>query len=102
VLYVGGAPVLALADELIERARDLPDRLGDHLGVERRGVELGVSEQDLDHPDVVVLFQKMHGEAVAQRMQRHRLLKLGHLRGGVAGPIKLARRERRPEHATRK
>src|ERR1019366_1906410 len=43
---------LALADELIERARYLPDRLGGHLGVERRGVELGVSEQDLDHPDV--------------------------------------------------
>src|SRR5450756_2324861 len=93
---------LALPDELIERARYLPDRLGGHLGVERRGVELGVSEQDLDHPDVDILFQKMRGEAVAQRMQRHWLLKLSHLRGGVAGAMKLACRERRPEHATRK
>ena len=32
----------ALPDELIERARDVTDRLGGHLGVERRGVELGV------------------------------------------------------------
>src|SRR5664280_2950127 len=58
-------------EEQDERARYLPDRLGGHLGVERRGVELGVSEQDLDHPDVDILFQKMRGEAVAQRMQRH-------------------------------
>ena len=60
---------LALPDELIERARDLTDRLGGHLGVERRGVELGVPEQNLDHPNVDILFQKMRGEAVAQRMQ---------------------------------
>ena len=36
---------LALLDELIERAHDLPDRLGGDAGVERRGVELGVPEQ---------------------------------------------------------
>src|SRR5665648_1243360 len=74
----------------------------DSLGVERRGVELGVPEQNLDHPDVDVLFQKMRGEAVPQRMQRHRLLKLSHLGCGVAGAIELACRERLHGIATRK
>jgi hypothetical protein len=32
----------------------------------------------------------MRGEAVAQRMQRHWLLKLSHLSRGVAGAIELA------------
>jgi hypothetical protein len=35
---------LALADELIERARDLPDRLGGHLGVERLSMSVGLSD----------------------------------------------------------
>jgi len=46
----------ALPDEPIERAHDLPDRLGGHLGVESRGVELGVSEQ----PRGIVIIPLCH------------------------------------------
>src|SRR5712691_11433598 len=39
-------------DELLERAPDPADSLGGDLGVERRGVELLVPKQHLDHTDV--------------------------------------------------
>ena len=71
-----------------------PDRLGGDPGIERRGVELGVPEQDLDHPDIDVLLQQMRGEAVPQGVQGHALVDLGHLGRGMAGAIELARRHR--------
>src|SRR5882724_12461977 len=52
------------------------------------------SEQDLDHPDIDVLFQKMGGKAVPQGVERHALADLGSICCGVAGPIELARRHR--------
>ena len=59
--------------DAVERAHDLLDRLGGDARVERRGVELGMTEQDLDHPDIDVLFQQVCGEAVPQRMHGYRL-----------------------------
>ena len=53
--------------ETIQRAYDLADRVGGDVRVERRRVKLGVTEQDLNHSDIVLLFQQMGGEAVAQR-----------------------------------
>jgi hypothetical protein len=50
--------------EPVERAHDLADGVGGHLRVARGGVELGMAEQDLDHPDVDVLLKQMSGEAV--------------------------------------
>src|SRR5215831_17050937 len=44
-------------DEMIERANHLTDRFGRNARVERRGIELGVAEQDLDHADIDALLQ---------------------------------------------
>ena len=44
-------------DEMIERADYLTDRFGRDARVERRGIELGVTEQDLDHADIDALLQ---------------------------------------------
>jgi hypothetical protein len=46
----------------VERAHDLADGVGGDAGVERRGVELGVAEQHLDHPNIDVLLQEMGGK----------------------------------------
>src|SRR6476661_8626673 len=54
--------------DAIERAHDLLDRLGGDARVERRGVELGMTEQNLDHPDIDVLLEQVGGEAVTQRV----------------------------------
>jgi hypothetical protein len=79
--------------EPIEWADYRPDRgIGDS-GVKRRGVELGVAEQDLDDADVGVLFQQVCGEAVPQRMWRYPFLDPGSLGGGVDGAVELTGRE---------
>src|SRR5580704_18981751 len=46
--------LLELGRDAIERAHDLPDGLGGDAGIERRGVELGVPQQDLDHSNIGV------------------------------------------------
>jgi hypothetical protein len=43
--------------DAVEWAHDLPDGLGGDACVERRGIELGVAEQHLDHPDIDVLLE---------------------------------------------
>ena len=55
---------LDLTGDMLQRDHDLLDRLGGDAGLDRRAIELGVTEQDLDHSDIDVLFQKMGGEAV--------------------------------------
>src|SRR5262250_1519988 len=52
--------------EAIERAHDLADRVGSDARIERRRLEFGVTEQDLDHPNVNVLFKQVGREAMAQ------------------------------------
>ena len=81
-------------DEVLERARDLADGPGGDLGVERRGVELLVPEQDLDHADVDLLLEQMGGEAVPKRVQRDALVDPSRLSRGVAGTVELACRQR--------
>src|ERR1700746_2635539 len=51
-----------------ERARHLADRADGDAGVERRRVELLVSEQNLDDTDIGLLLQEMRGKAVPQGM----------------------------------
>ena len=53
----GRLVLLDLADEMIERAGDVADRSGRDLRVARRRVELGMSEQHLDHANIDVLLQ---------------------------------------------
>src|ERR1700737_3900690 len=86
--------LLDLARNAIERAHDLPDGPGGDTRIERRGVELGMAQQDLDHPNVGVLSQQMRRKGVTKGMRRHGLADLGHVGGGVAGAPELARRHR--------
>ena len=74
---------LSLTRDALQRAHDLADRLGGDAGIERRGVELGVPEQHLDHADIDVLLEQVGGEAVPQRVRRDALVDLGHLGRGV-------------------
>src|ERR1019366_2060909 len=60
-----------LGEEQVERAGDLADRLDGDTGVERRGVELLVTEQHLDDAYVGLLFEQMRGKAVPQGVQTH-------------------------------
>src|SRR5271166_1697612 len=55
--------------EPVERAHHLADRGGGHARVERRRVELGVSQEYLDDPDIDILLKKMGRKAVPQRVQ---------------------------------
>jgi hypothetical protein len=57
-------------------------------------VKLGMAEQNLDHTNIDVLFQKMGGKAVSQRVQGDTLLDVGHMDRGMAGAVELARRHR--------
>jgi hypothetical protein len=41
----GRLGLLDLAGDMLQRAHDLPDRLGGDAGIERRGIDLGVAEQ---------------------------------------------------------
>src|SRR6266481_6074257 len=52
------------------------------------------SEQDLDHPNIGVLLQKMRRKAVTKGMRGHPLVDLGHVSRGMAGAPELARRHR--------
>src|SRR4051794_19845562 len=80
--------------EPIERAHDHADGVGSDPRIERRGLELGVPEQDLDHADIDVLLQQVSCEAVAQRVRRDPLGDPGPVGGGVNRPIELTRGER--------
>src|SRR3954447_19079241 len=94
-LASAGRPgLLQLDRDVLQRAHDLADRLGGDAGIERGGIELGVTEQNLDHAHVDVLLQEMSGEAVPQGVQRDPLVDLRHLGSGVAGAVELARGHR--------
>src|SRR5216683_1756409 len=47
----GWSDLLELQRDMLQRAHHLLDRLGGDPRIERRAVELGVTEQNLDHPD---------------------------------------------------
>jgi hypothetical protein len=51
--------------EPLQRARHVADRVDGDARIERGRFELGVSEQNLDDPDIDVLFQQMGCEAMA-------------------------------------
>ena len=51
--------------QTFERTGDRADRLGRDAGVERGRVQFAVSQQNLNHANIDILFQQMGGEAVA-------------------------------------
>jgi hypothetical protein len=53
---------LHLIQQQVERTGHLTDRLDGDAGVERRRVELLVSEQSLDDADIGLLLQQMRGK----------------------------------------
>ena len=63
--------------ELIERALHCRDQAGRDPRVARRRLQLLVSEQRLDRPDVGAAIEQVRGEAVPERVQRHLLLDAG-------------------------
>src|SRR6266849_429952 len=60
--------------EPIQRAHDCADHAGGYLRVERGGIELGMSEQNLDQTHIGFLFEQVGGKAVAQCVRRNWLL----------------------------
>src|SRR5580658_6211315 len=73
----------------LQRALDVADRVEGDAGVERGRLELGVSEQHLDHADVDVLLEQMGGEAVPQGVWRHALGDARQVLGGGDGAVEL-------------
>ena len=65
----GRPDLLELDRDMLQRAHDLADGLGGDPCIKRGGVELGVTEQHLDHSDIDLLFQQVGGEAVPQGVQ---------------------------------
>lgn len=79
----GARLVMRLRPDLAERrAGHGAHRPGGDLGVEGGVVELGVAEQDLDHPDIGAVLQEVGGEAVAQSVRADAL-------GDAGGPCGL-------------
>jgi hypothetical protein len=54
--------------EPVKWAGDGPDRRIGDSGVKRRGVELGMTQECLDHANIDTLFEKVGGEAVPPRV----------------------------------
>jgi hypothetical protein len=49
----------------LQRTDDFPQYVGGDLGIQRRGLELLVPEQDLDHADIDLLLQQVRCKTVA-------------------------------------
>src|SRR5271165_6794703 len=85
-----------------ERALDLGDYSCRHAGVSSRRVELVVSKQRLNQPNVRAVLEQMGCEGMAQRMKRDRLAQPRGFRRLLEQPTELARRRRLTISATGK
>src|SRR5262249_33427872 len=70
LLGVSPRTLAARRAQAIERALDLGNHPGRNAGVAGRRVQLRVSEQRLNQPNVRAALKQMGREAVAKRMQR--------------------------------
>src|SRR5712692_5834175 len=86
----------------VEWALDGRDHAGGHTRVARCRVELLVTEESLNDPDIGPTFEQMGRKTVAQRMQRHRLLDAGRVSRLVKQTIELPGRHRLSRLAARK
>src|ERR1017187_5979741 len=75
----GACPIPDQRHDLIERTGHRADGPGRHPRIKCGVVELGVSEQNLDHADVDAILEQMRGEAVAQRVRAYVFCKTGGL-----------------------
>src|ERR1035437_4433702 len=75
---------------------------GGHLGVQRRGVQALVSQQHLDHADVLLLFQQMRDKGMSQAVHGDSLVNFGDGGGIVHGTVELAGAQRFKRVQTRK
>ena len=73
-----------------------------HAGVASRRVELFVSEQRLNQPNVLAVLEQMGCEGMTQRMKRDRLAQPRRLRRLLEQPAELARSRRVTINATGK
>ena len=63
------------------------------MTVVRRGLDLLVAEQDLNHPDIDPLLKQVCGERVSQTVQVHRFVEASHCDAGMERPVELAGRQ---------
>ena len=63
-LGLGSRPLVDQGGEPVERAGDGPDRGIGNAGIKRRGVELSVAQERLDHANIDILLEEVRGEAV--------------------------------------
>src|SRR5262250_919504 len=80
---------------------DRPQRGAGDVAVVRRGIQLLVTQQHLDHPDVHLLLQEVGRKAMPQCVQTDALAYAGGLLGGVKSAIQLARGQRSDRVAAR-
>ena len=80
----------------LQWALDVADRVDGDAGVERRRLQLRVSEQNLDHANIDALLEQMGGEAVPQGVRRHALGDARQILGGGDGAVKVQGFGRRP------
>src|SRR5271166_5113927 len=87
------APVVPRA-QARERALDLGDYSGRHAGVASRRLELVVSKQRLNHPNVFAVLEQMGCEGMAKRMKRERFAQPRRFRRLLEQPAELTRGQR--------
>src|ERR1700739_4881295 len=75
----------------VERACHLAERVNGDPCIERRRVELLVSEQNLDEPDIGLSLQEMRGKAVPQCVNADTFGNARTPRGQANDPVELAR-----------
>lgn len=74
--------------QAVERALRLRDRRRGHLRIARRGREVTVTKQHLDHPEIGPVLKPVGCEAVSECVDADALGKAGRLRRGPAGGMK--------------
>lgn len=79
-----------LQREPIERARCPGDQSGRDLGVAGRGLQMGVTEHDLDDPDVGAALQQVGGKAMPKRVGCNTLADPGYPSGVGRRRLRLA------------
>src|SRR5262249_18729789 len=88
--------------QALERALDLRDYSSRHAGVASRRLQLLVSKQRLNQPNVLSVFKEMGCKGMTQRMKRERLAQPRRFRRVLEQPVELARGHRVMIRATGK
>src|SRR5207302_2595385 len=96
LLGVSPRTLAARRAQASERALDLGNHPGRNAGVAGRRLQLLVSEQRLNHPNVRAALKQMGREAVAKRMQRERFPQPRCFRCLLEQPSELACGQRPP------